>query len=84
MDVSTPRQVGKSAMRVTPLGFGGGIMSRLEVSNEQALATVKAAWDSGVRFFETSPCYGVGRSKRRLGLALIVHCPFSGHCPSYE
>lgn len=71
MDVSTPRQVGKSAMRVTPLGFGGGIMSRLEVSNEQALATVKAAWDSGVRFFETSPWYGVGRSERRLGLALF-------------
>lgn len=84
MDVSTLRKLGKSAMRVTPLGFGGGIMSRLEVSNEQAPATVKAAWDSGVRFFETAPWYGVGRSERRLGLALIVHCPFSGHCPSYE
>ena len=71
MDVSTPRQIGKSTMTVTPLGLGCGIMSRMEVSNEQAMATIKAAWDSGVRFYDTSAWYGVGRSERRLGLALL-------------
>jgi D-threo-aldose 1-dehydrogenase len=71
MDVSTPRQIGKSAMQVAPLGLGCGIMSRMEVSNEQAMNTVKSAWDTGVRFYDTSAWYGVGRSERRLGLALL-------------
>ena len=70
MDIFTPRQVGKSAMVVTPLGLGCGILSRAHISNDHALATINAAWDSGVRLYDTSAWYGVGRSERRLGLAL--------------
>ena len=71
MDVSTPRQIGKSAMQGAPVGLGCGIMSRMEVSNAQAMPTVKSAWDTGVRFYDTSAWYGVGRSERRLRLALL-------------
>ncbi|MEV0827559.1 aldo/keto reductase [Nonomuraea rubra] len=53
-------------------GFGGAPIGNLydEVAEEQARATVDAAWDSGVRLFDTAPHYGLGLSERRLGAAL--------------
>ena len=41
-----------------------------EVSAEDARATVDAAWELGVRYFDTAPHYGLGLSERRLGRAL--------------
>jgi D-threo-aldose 1-dehydrogenase len=38
--------------------------------NIPALATVDAAYEAGIRFFDTAPHYGPGRSERRLGAAL--------------
>jgi D-threo-aldose 1-dehydrogenase len=70
MDVTTPRKVGKSNLAVDPLGFGAAPISQPNITNQRALDTVTAAWDSGVRFFDTAPYYGIGRSERRLGLAL--------------
>ena len=70
MDTTTPRRVGQRDMTVTPLGFGGGAIGAPSVEIEDALATVRAAWDSGVRFFDTAPWYGIGRSERRLGVVL--------------
>ena len=40
------------------------------VGEDQARATVDAAWDSGVRYFDTAPHYGAGVSEERLGRAL--------------
>ncbi|MDP4503093.1 aldo/keto reductase [Nonomuraea turcica] len=53
-------------------GLGGAPLGNLfqEVTDEQARATVDAAWDSGVRLFDTAPHYGLGLSERRLGAAL--------------
>jgi D-threo-aldose 1-dehydrogenase len=70
MDLTTPRQIGQREMTVTPLGFGGGTIGAPFVEMEDAVATVRAAWDSGVRFFDTAPWYGIGRSERRLGVVL--------------
>ncbi len=70
MDTTTHRRVGKSELTVSPLGFGGAPIGSPRVSNRDSLETVAAAWNSGVRFFDTAPWYGVGRSERRLGLAL--------------
>lgn len=69
-DFVTPRRLGRSGLTVTPLGFGGGTIGNPAISNETSLATVAAAWETGVRFFDTAPWYGLGRSERRLGLAL--------------
>lgn len=59
-------------LAVTRLGLGcaplGGLFE--EVSDEAAIATVDAAWDRGVRFFDTAPLYGSGLSERRVGDAL--------------
>ncbi|MCO5974857.1 aldo/keto reductase [Actinoallomurus sp. WRP6H-15] len=40
------------------------------VDDEQAHATVDAAWRAGVRYFDTAPHYGLGLAERRLGRAV--------------
>jgi D-threo-aldose 1-dehydrogenase len=40
------------------------------VSDDDARAAVDAAWDGGIRAFDTAPHYGLGLSERRLGEAL--------------
>ncbi len=59
-------------MRLTRLGFGAAPIGNLytEVDERQALAAVQAAWDSGIRYFDTAPYYGYGLSEDRLGRAL--------------
>jgi D-threo-aldose 1-dehydrogenase len=55
-----------------PFWLGGAGIGNLlhPVSDEDARATVDAAWDAGVRGFDTAPHYGLGLSERRLGAAL--------------
>jgi D-threo-aldose 1-dehydrogenase len=57
---------------LTALGLGCAPIGNLfaGVSNEDARATVDAAWDAGIRYFDTAPLYGHGLSERRLGRAL--------------
>ncbi|KUO16083.1 aldo/keto reductase [Streptomyces dysideae] len=54
------------------LGFGAAGIGNLytEVGEEQAHEAVTAAWQRGVRYFDTAPHYGLGLSERRLGEAL--------------
>jgi D-threo-aldose 1-dehydrogenase len=53
-------------------GFGGvAIGNGFNVNPDvECLQSVSAAWDAGVRYFDTSPWYGLGISERRLGLFL--------------
>jgi D-threo-aldose 1-dehydrogenase len=59
-------------MAVTQLGFGGASLGNLytETSDDEARLAVDAAWDLGVRYYDTAPHYGLGLSERRLGAAL--------------
>jgi D-threo-aldose 1-dehydrogenase len=59
-------------MRLTRLGFGAAPIGNLysEVDERQALSAVQAAWDRGIRYFDTAPYYGYGLSEERLGRAL--------------
>jgi len=59
---------------MTRLSLGCAQLGNLyrEVPDEEARATVDAAWDVGVRYFDTAPHYGLGLSERRLGAALTV------------
>jgi len=54
---------------VGPLVFGGAPIGGLyaPVSGEAAAATLAAAWDAGIRAFDTAPHYGVGLSEQRIG-----------------
>ena len=57
---------------VTRLGFGGAPLGNLyrAISEEDAQATLAAAFDSGIRLFDTAPLYGLGRSEERFGVAI--------------
>src|SRR4051794_21433662 len=44
-----------------------------DIPDEEAEATVDAAWSQGTRYFDTAPFYGVGLSEIRLGKALSKH-----------
>lgn len=48
------------------IGSGFGRAS----SNEEAFATLNAAWAGGIRYYDTSPFYGYGLSERRFGQLL--------------
>ncbi|WP_328808782.1 aldo/keto reductase [Nonomuraea montanisoli] len=63
---------GDDVLALPSHGFGAAPIAGLyeAVSEEQARATVEAAWSSGVRLFDTAPHYGLGLSERRLGAAL--------------
>ena len=66
--------LGRTGLRVSRLGLGlapiGGLYA--EVDDAQAAATVRRAWERGVRFFDTAPLYGYGSSERRAGSALTA------------
>ncbi|WP_457964231.1 aldo/keto reductase [Arthrobacter sp. D1-29] len=51
------------------LGFGGAGIGNLyrAMPDTRATATVEAAWEAGIRYFDTAPHYGLGLSERRLG-----------------
>ena len=62
-------RLGRSAVEVTEIGFGGGPLGGLyePLDDATAAAALAAAWDGGVRYFDTSPHYGIGVSERRFG-----------------
>jgi len=51
------------------LGFGGGPIGWCSGpgSERRVIETLDAAWDGGVRYFDTAPFYGHGASERRIG-----------------
>lgn len=56
----------------TELGFGTAPLGNLyrAISDEQARATLDAAWQGGVRYYDTAPLYGLGLSETRLNAFL--------------
>ncbi|WP_031469708.1 aldo/keto reductase [Sciscionella sediminilitoris] len=66
------RELGRSGVSVTQLGFGTAPIAGLyaEVEPELAAATLEAAWKAGIRHFDTAPHYGLGLAERRLGAFL--------------
>lgn len=64
--------LGRSGVEVTWLALGCAPLAGLyaPVGEDAARATVDAAWDAGIRAFDTAPRYGLGLSERRVGAAL--------------
>ncbi|MHC4416899.1 MAG: aldo/keto reductase [Planctomycetota bacterium] len=61
--------LGRTGRAVPRLGFGGAPIGRLR-SAEDAVEVVQAAIRLGVRYLDTAPTYGRGRSETRIGAAL--------------
>ncbi|SES32195.1 aldo/keto reductase [Salisediminibacterium halotolerans] len=59
------KQTGKLGFGTAPLGN----MFR-DIPEDEARATVKEAWENGIRYFDTAPLYGAGLAEIRLGDAL--------------
>jgi D-threo-aldose 1-dehydrogenase len=57
---------------LTELGLGVAQFGNLyrTTTDADSTAAVDAAWDSGIRYFDTAPHYGLGLAERRLGAAL--------------
>lgn len=76
MTGSLPRhRLGRTDAWVTPVGFGGASLGNLyrETTETEVEGAVSAAWDEGIRAFDTAPHYGLGLSERRLGAALAAY-----------
>lgn len=72
MDIGDRRMLPRRAVAPTRLGLGCAQMGGLfrPTSLRDCEETVQAAWEAGVRYFDTAPYYGYSRSERRLGAIL--------------
>jgi len=54
------------------LGFGAAPLGNMfrDIPEDEALATVEAAWNDGIRYFDNAPFYGAGLAEIRMGEAL--------------
>lgn len=61
--------LGRTGVAVTRLGLGCAPLGDLftEVGEANARQVLQAAWDAGIRYFDTAPLYGHGKSEHRLG-----------------
>lgn len=61
-------------LRLGPLGYGAANVGNLyrALTDDEAWAILEAAWESGVRYFDTAPHYGLGLSERRVGAFLAT------------
>jgi D-threo-aldose 1-dehydrogenase len=68
--------LGKTGLAVTPLCIGCAPLGNMPdtfnygVSEEQALATIRAIFAGPINFIDTAASYGDGESERRLGIVL--------------
>ncbi len=75
-DYSAKRPFGKTPYHVTPLCVGAAPLGNMpeafayEVAEPQALATLRAFFQSPINFLDTAASYGDGESERRIGLVL--------------
>ena len=62
----------ESVLDIPALGYGAANVGNLfrALSDDDAWAVLDAAWESGIRFYDTAPHYGLGLSERRLGAFL--------------
>ena len=64
--------LGRCGLQLSRLGFGSTALGGLfhAVDEAEALDAVDAAWEAGLRYFDTAPQYGGGVAEQRLGAAL--------------
>jgi D-threo-aldose 1-dehydrogenase len=65
-------RLGRSRTPLTRLSFGGAPIGNfaVDVTDADAEAALGAAWDAGIRYFDTAPWYGLGLSEHRVGAFL--------------
>ncbi|MET4637437.1 D-threo-aldose 1-dehydrogenase [Mycetocola sp. 2940] len=63
-----------SQLHLPQLGYGAANIGNLyrAMTDDAAWEILQAAWDAGIRYFDTAPHYGLGLSERRLGAFLAT------------
>lgn len=66
------RQIASTGLHVTRMGLGCATLGDLweVIPDRQAFDTIDAAYELGIRFFDTAPWYGMGKSELRLGFGV--------------
>ena len=69
MDHTQRDYVGPRSLQLTKLGYGSAPIGNLNTSVTDAAAhsAMQAAWQAGIRYFDTAPWYGLGLSEHRVG-----------------
>jgi D-threo-aldose 1-dehydrogenase len=68
MDVRHFDRLGNGGLDFTELGFGSAPLGNLyrAVADDEADAVLAKAWETGVRYYDTAPLYGLGLAETRL------------------
>lgn len=68
-DISTHRAISDTKLQLQIFGFGSAHLGEMYavVDETDSQATLRAAWDAGVRFYDTAPWYGRGLAEHRVG-----------------
>ena len=75
-DALTKRTLGRTGIRVSPIGIGTGSLAAdpavtdPEAADKLAVATLRIAFQAGLNYIDTAPGYRGGDSDRRVGIAL--------------
>jgi len=72
MDPFELRKISDTDIAVTCFGFGGASMGNMytEARDDEALKAIRSAYEAKVRYFDTAPMYGFGKSERLYGKVL--------------
>src|SRR3954468_9663825 len=72
------RPLGRGGLTVGALAFGSAPIGNLgrPVSDDDARGALAAAWDAGVRYYDTAPHYGLGLAERRIAEGLAGRTGF--------
>ncbi|MDQ1584270.1 MAG: D-threo-aldose 1-dehydrogenase [Microbacteriaceae bacterium] len=72
VDTQAGRPYGRAGLTVGPIGYGVAALGNLYGSRPDDVwrGCVPAAWDAGIRYFDTAPHYGLGLAEERLGVGL--------------
>jgi hypothetical protein len=65
MDHTQRDHVGPRSLQLTKLGYGGAPIGNFStsVTDADAHGAMQAAWQAGIRYFDTAPWYGLGLSR---------------------
>jgi D-threo-aldose 1-dehydrogenase len=69
--VDNRKQLGRTDVRVSALGIGGGSLFNA-IGDRGFREVVDEAWKQGLRYFDTAPLYADGLSEQRFGEALAT------------
>lgn len=80
MDPLEKREIGHTGLKLTRLGLGGAALGGIygQTTDAEADETIGEALKLGIRYIDTAPLYGKGKSETRIGQYFRTHKKPSG------